>query len=407
MEFHYYVYLVTSSVIEEAIPGTLLSGSRSSAESTAATKFVIESTVSTISSIISSSEIEPPTSVAEIKQEKLQAQNQDPDRKNTDVDRMLMPPPPKTVIPFHLRRPSAQEEEEEYINHHSQDEENEEDEDDPTGGELDLTGIDDTEIDSYLMTDVEIERKRIIWEKLNEDYLIAQEEKKKQLEQDILDGKFDEKKKKRGRDRANNSATLFQAKSANEAIKIMLTERKLSSKINYDVLKKLSSIEDEAEEQDIKKLEPGTEEMVTVIESGPIIPWNKRKTANVKSEDEEVSKKKRKIKKETKTSTAAEEEHEETGTETNQQEEEEPIPEEIVIEEGPHVVIETGPVQYKPIVEEEEAAEEVEEETYNEDEEYYDEEGAEEDAEQTLSARELLTKFRGEEHEDYDEDYYD
>lgn len=44
----------------------------------------------------------------------------------------------------------------------------------PDSGELDLEGIDDTEINGYIMTKVEVQRKTVMWENLNRDYIIAQ-----------------------------------------------------------------------------------------------------------------------------------------------------------------------------------------------------------------------------------------
>lgn len=41
-------------------------------------------------------------------------------------------------------------------------------------GELDLEGIDDKELDMYIMTDVETERKDKIWTERNADYLQKQ-----------------------------------------------------------------------------------------------------------------------------------------------------------------------------------------------------------------------------------------
>ena len=44
--------------------------------------------------------------------------------------------------------------------------------------ELDLTGIDDSEIEGYIMTDHEIEFKTKMWLKVNAEYLKEQEIKK-------------------------------------------------------------------------------------------------------------------------------------------------------------------------------------------------------------------------------------
>jgi hypothetical protein len=59
----------------------------------------------------------------------------------------------------------------------STDEEVEEGDGDGESGDLDLTGIDDDEIDGYLMNKAEAERKRVLWEKINNDYIVTQARK--------------------------------------------------------------------------------------------------------------------------------------------------------------------------------------------------------------------------------------
>ena len=48
------------------------------------------------------------------------------------------------------------------------------------GDELDITGIDDDEIDSYLMSPLEIKNKTALWMKVNKEYLQEQKIKVKQ-----------------------------------------------------------------------------------------------------------------------------------------------------------------------------------------------------------------------------------
>lgn len=54
-------------------------------------------------------------------------------------------------------------------------EEMEEQGDEPQNEELDLTGIDDDEIDSYLLTDKEATSKTSMWMKLNGEFLVELE----------------------------------------------------------------------------------------------------------------------------------------------------------------------------------------------------------------------------------------
>ncbi|KAJ3612953.1 hypothetical protein NHX12_019210, partial [Muraenolepis orangiensis] len=104
------------------------------------------------------------------------------------------------------------------------------------GGELDLSGIDDGEIDRYLLTDKEIKIKTVLWMAANCDYLKEQKVKEAKIAQEKEQGIYKEKKtrkpvKKRG---------PINARTADEAIEKMLEQKKISSKINYDVLKDLS-----------------------------------------------------------------------------------------------------------------------------------------------------------------------
>ncbi|KAM9341454.1 BRF1 general transcription factor IIIB subunit a [Symphorus nematophorus] len=103
-------------------------------------------------------------------------------------------------------------------------------------GELDLSGIDDSEIELYLLSDKEIKIKTALWMAENSDYLKEQREKEAKIAKEKELGIYKEKKrrgpvKKRQPIRAN---------TADEAIEKMLEQKKISSKINYDVLKDLN-----------------------------------------------------------------------------------------------------------------------------------------------------------------------
>jgi len=107
--------------------------------------------------------------------------------------------------------------------------------------ELDLTGIDEDEIDSYIMSNQEIKLKTRLWLQLNADYLLEQEEKYKreeiEREELIKQGKDPDKKK-----RVKRKAKMSHANngSAIEAIEKIVQEKKISTKINYDVLRSLN-----------------------------------------------------------------------------------------------------------------------------------------------------------------------
>ncbi|XP_061699233.1 transcription factor IIIB 90 kDa subunit-like isoform X2 [Syngnathoides biaculeatus] len=100
------------------------------------------------------------------------------------------------------------------------------------GGELDLSGIDDSEIELYLLSENEIKVKTALWMAENSDYLKEQKEKEAKIAKEKELGVFKEKKRATPRRRAT-----IRADTADEAIEKMLEQKKISAKINYDVLK--------------------------------------------------------------------------------------------------------------------------------------------------------------------------
>ncbi|KAF7651313.1 hypothetical protein LDENG_00112900 [Lucifuga dentata] len=103
------------------------------------------------------------------------------------------------------------------------------------GGELNLDGIDDLEIEKYILNEKEVEVKTELWMKQNEDYLREQKEKEDRIRKEKEQGTYKEKPKKTKR-----KAEPIQASTAGEAIEKMLEKKKISSKINYDVLRDLN-----------------------------------------------------------------------------------------------------------------------------------------------------------------------
>ncbi|XP_077409717.1 transcription factor IIIB 90 kDa subunit-like [Vanacampus margaritifer] len=106
------------------------------------------------------------------------------------------------------------------------------------GGELDLDGIDELEIDKYILSDKEVQVKTQLWIQQNQEYLQEQKEKEARIQKEKEQGTYKEpktpkKKKKKKKD-------SLQASTAGEAIKKMLEKKKISAKINYDVLKDLN-----------------------------------------------------------------------------------------------------------------------------------------------------------------------
>ncbi|XP_026675686.1 transcription factor IIIB 90 kDa subunit, partial [Diaphorina citri] len=140
--------------------------------------------------------------------------------------------------------------------------------------EDDLGDIDDEEINSYILTEGEATNKAKLWEVLNREYLTLQAERKAREE---VEGKKEKKKRK---PKANKATSV--AKTAGEAIEKMLKEKKISTKINYDVLKSLDFTVD-----------VNTGEMSTEQKSAPRIIENLEITSSIKKTRAKPTKEKR------------------------------------------------------------------------------------------------------------------
>jgi len=133
--------------------------------------------------------------------------------------------------------------------------------------ELDLTGIDEDEIDSYLMSTAEIENKTKMWMTVNRDFLLEQEEKikkEKELREEMIKKGIDPDKKRKNY-KKRNKQNLQCNGTALEAIEKIVQEKKMSTKINYDVLKNLNmglSPNKVEKKEEVKSCETEKEEMV-------------------------------------------------------------------------------------------------------------------------------------------------
>lgn len=103
-------------------------------------------------------------------------------------------------------------------------------------GEIDVADLDDDELDGYIMSEKEAQFKHTLWNKVNAEYLLQQKEKEERRQKEKEEGK-PEKKRRRTARRNKSQAP---ANTAGEAIEKMLQEKKISSKINYEVLKSLN-----------------------------------------------------------------------------------------------------------------------------------------------------------------------
>lgn len=117
--------------------------------------------------------------------------------------------------------------------------------------DLNLEGLDDDEIDGYILTESEAVLKDRLWNKMNAEYLKVAKEREERAAKEREEGK-PEKKKRRSRKKP-----IGPSSSALDAIQKVLQEKKISSKINYDILKSLtaSAPEKEAETIEIESIE--------------------------------------------------------------------------------------------------------------------------------------------------------
>ena len=112
-------------------------------------------------------------------------------------------------------------------------------------GILDLNGIDDGEIDSYILSDREVRLKTDLWMNMNKEYLEEQEMKEEKEKKEAEQREKDGKPPKRKKSYKVKSKTVTPANSAGEAIEKMLIDKKLSNKINYDILRSLTEESEE------------------------------------------------------------------------------------------------------------------------------------------------------------------
>ncbi|XP_031570218.1 transcription factor IIIB 90 kDa subunit-like [Actinia tenebrosa] len=120
--------------------------------------------------------------------------------------------------------------------------------------ELDLTGLDDIELDACLLTNDEVEIKTKVWMEENKEYLEMIKEKEEREARDKEQGinKPEPKKKRKNKTKKNQPA----AATAGEAIEKMLVEKKISRKINYEVLRDLETSQSTKPAEPAKPDEP-------------------------------------------------------------------------------------------------------------------------------------------------------
>ncbi|XKL63690.1 hypothetical protein PGB90_006054 [Kerria lacca] len=101
--------------------------------------------------------------------------------------------------------------------------------------DVSMDDLDEEELDSYIVTEEEFKQKQKAWSELYATYLEEQKTKEEEkLNKEREDGKPDKKKKRQKKNKGNGAAT------AGEAVEQVLREKKISNKLNYDVLKSLN-----------------------------------------------------------------------------------------------------------------------------------------------------------------------
>lgn len=98
-----------------------------------------------------------------------------------------------------------------------------------------LDDLEDDEINSYILDEAEAKRKSEMWTALNADYLEEVRLRQEQVDKEREEGKPEKKRKKTTKKKPTELST-----TAGEAIEKILQEKKISSKINYDILKSLT-----------------------------------------------------------------------------------------------------------------------------------------------------------------------
>ncbi len=130
------------------------------------------------------------------------------------------------------------------------------------GCDLDLEGLDDEEINGYIMTEAEAKYKDVMWNRLNAEYLKEAKAKEEKLAKEKEEGKPEKKRRRNSRKK-----NIGPSNTAGEAIEKMLQEKKISNKINYDILKTLTepkSVDVDASNVTTNDDETVTEDKITI-----------------------------------------------------------------------------------------------------------------------------------------------
>lgn len=137
-----------------------------------------------------------------------------------------------------------------------------------------LDDLEDDEINSYILNEAEAKRKSEMWTQLNADYLEEVRVRQERLDKEREEGKPERKRKKQTRKKQMEPSS-----TAGEAIEKILQEKKISSKINYDILKSLTDSAEGSRELVEAKIETEQEpatSATTSTEHGFMLPSRRK-----------------------------------------------------------------------------------------------------------------------------------
>ncbi|CEF62856.1 Transcription factor IIIB 90 kDa subunit [Strongyloides ratti] len=105
-----------------------------------------------------------------------------------------------------------------------------------------LSDIDDDEIEKYILSPKERALKEKLWLKANSHHLEEMERRAKLKRE--MEEKGDEEKTEKKKRKPPKKKAKIEADTATEAMQMVIQEKKLSKKINYDVLKEIGLLDD-------------------------------------------------------------------------------------------------------------------------------------------------------------------
>lgn len=140
----------------------------------------------------------------------------------------------------------------------------------PLDADTILDDLEDDEINSYILDEAEAKRKNEMWTALNAEYL-----EEVRLRQERVDKEREEGKPEKKRKKVSRKSKIEPSSTAGEAIEKILQEKKISSKINYDILRSLTGTAEAGPSKELlAKVEKESEP--TSVERSFILPSRRK-----------------------------------------------------------------------------------------------------------------------------------